>query len=69
MSPDECPIVENWISPVFPEPEAFGIPPKEEKSKVVRNSAHSEDYELKEQAMDSILKLVGMQEMANLSRD
>lgn len=42
---------------------------KEEKSKVVRNSAHSEDYELKEQAMDSILKLVGMQEMANLSRD
>ena len=42
---------------------------KDEKSKVVRNSAHSEDYELKEQAMDSILKLVGMQEMANLSRD
>lgn len=42
---------------------------KEETSQVVRNSSHSEEYELKEQAMNSILKLVSMQDMANLSKE
>lgn len=32
-------------------------------------SPHSEEYDLKERAMDSILKLVSMQDMSNLSRD
>ena len=30
---------------------------------------HSEDYDLKEKAMDSIVKLVSLQDVANLSKD
>ena len=30
---------------------------------------HSEDYDLKEKAMDSIIKLVSLQDVTNLSRD
>jgi len=30
---------------------------------------HSEEYELKEKAMDSIIKLVSLQDVANLSKD
>jgi len=30
---------------------------------------HSEDYDLKEKAMDSIIKLVSLQDVANLSKD
>lgn len=40
---------------------------QEEKSEVVRNVSHSKEYDLKEQAMASILKLVSMQDMANLA--
>ena len=40
-----------------------------EKSEVVRNTSHTEDYELKEKAMDNILKLVSMQDMSNLSKE
>ena len=39
------------------------------KSKLEHESNHSEDYDLKEKAMDSILKLVSIQDMANLSKD
>ena len=42
---------------------------KEEKSEITRDVTHSEDYELKEKAMDNILKLVSMQDMTKLSRD
>ena len=42
---------------------------KEEKSQVIRETSHSEDYELKEKAMNSILKLVSMQDMTNLGRE
>jgi|TARA_R110000824_G_scaffold156873_5_gene330088 hypothetical protein len=42
---------------------------KEEKSQVIRETSHSEDYELKEKAMNSILKLVSMQDMSNLGRE
>ena len=42
---------------------------KEEKSEVVRTSSHTEDYELKEKAMENILKLVSMQDMSNLSKE
>ena len=40
---------------------------QEEKSEVVRNVSCSKEYDLKEQAMASILKLVSMQDMANLA--
>jgi len=36
---------------------------------VIRNTSHKEDYELKEKAMDNILKLVSMQDMSNLSKE
>ena len=40
-----------------------------EKSQVIRDSSHTEDYELKERAMANILKLVSMQDMSNLSKE
>ena len=42
---------------------------KEDKSKVIRDVSHTEEYELKEKAMQSILKLVSMQDMTNLGRE
>jgi len=39
------------------------------KSALNAKSPHSEEYDLKERAMESILKLVAAQDMANLSRD
>ena len=42
---------------------------EEEKSQVVRDTSHTEDYELKEKAIDNILKLVSMQDMSNLSKE
>ena len=42
---------------------------KEENVNLSKQASHSEGYELKEQALNSILKLVSMQEMANLSKD
>ena len=42
---------------------------EEDKSQVIRNVSHSEEYELKEKAMASILKLVSMQDMTNLGRE
>ena len=41
----------------------------QEKQEVERTSSHSEEFELKEKAMDNILKLVSMQDMTKLSRD
>ena len=41
----------------------------EEKTKIERVASHSEEFELKEKAMDNILKLVSMQDMTKLSRD
>ena len=42
---------------------------KDEKQEVERVASHSEEFELKEKAMDNILKLVSMQDMTKLSRD
>ena len=42
---------------------------EEEKSQVIRETSYSKDYELKEKAMNSILKLVSMQDMTNLGRE
>ena len=42
---------------------------KSETNNLSQKAAHSEEYELKEIALNSILKLVSMQEMANLSKD
>jgi len=42
---------------------------KSDTNKLSQKAAHSEEYELKEMALNSILKLVSMQEMANLSKD
>ena len=42
---------------------------KEEKTKIEKVTSHSEEFELKEKAMDNILKLVSMQDMTKLSRD
>jgi hypothetical protein len=42
---------------------------KEQKSEVIRDVEHTEDYQLKEKAMDNILKLVSMQDMTKLSRE
>ena len=38
----------------------------EEKMAIKREVSHTEDYELKGKAMDSILKLVSLQDMSNL---
>ena len=40
-----------------------------EKHEVEIKASHSEEFELKEKAMDNILKLVSMQDMTKLSRD
>ena len=40
-----------------------------EKQEVEIKASHSEEFELKEKAMDNILKLVSMQDMTKLSRD
>ena len=42
---------------------------KKEKRVVERAASRSEEFELKEKAMDNILKLVSMQDMTKLSRD
>ena len=53
---------------------------KDETSKIVRENTHTEEYvlkekainsgyELKEKAMDNILKLVSIQDVSNLSRE
>ena len=42
---------------------------EEDKSKVIRDVSHTEEYELKEKAMDNILKLVSIQDVSNLSRE
>ena len=42
---------------------------EEEKSQVIRDTTHTEDYELKEKAMDNILKLVSMQDMSKLGKE
>ena len=41
----------------------------QEKQEVERTASHTEEFELKEKAMDNILKLVSMQDMTKLSRD
>ena len=42
---------------------------QEEKSQVIQDVSHSEEYELKEKAMASIIKLVSLQDVANLTKD
>ena len=42
---------------------------EEDKSQVIRDTTHTEDYELKEKAMDNILKLVSMQDMSKLGKE
>ena len=42
---------------------------KQLREDIVVREPRSEEYELKEHAMNSILKLVSMQEMTNLGRD
>lgn len=42
---------------------------KENNSDVVRNISHSEEYELKEKAMNNILKLVSIQDVSNIGRE
>ena len=42
---------------------------EEEKSQVIRDTTHTEDYELKEKGMDNILKLVSMQDMSKLGKE
>ena len=42
---------------------------KDDKSEVIRQSSHTEEYELKEKAMDNILKLVSLQDVSNISRE
>ena len=39
------------------------------QSQLGNKTDHSEDYDLKEKAMDSIIKLVSLQDVANLSKD
>ena len=41
----------------------------QEKQEVERTASHTEEFELKEKAMDNILKLVSMQDTTKLSRD
>ena len=40
-----------------------------EKNVVEKSASHSEEFELKEKAMDNIIKLVSMQDMTKLTRD
>ena len=40
-----------------------------EKRVVEKAASHSEEFELKEKAMDNIIKLVSMQDMTKLTRD
>ena len=42
---------------------------KEEKTKIEKVASHSEEFELKDKAMDNIIKLVSMQDITKLSRD
>ena len=42
---------------------------QKKQAQLEHKSQHSEDYDLKEKAMYSILKLVSIQDMANLSKD
>ena len=39
------------------------------KAQLEHKTDHSEDYDLKEKAMDSIIKLVSLQDVANLSKE
>jgi len=39
------------------------------KTQLGQTTDHSEDYDLKEKAMDSIIKLVSLQDVANLSKN
>ena len=39
---------------------------KEDNSEVIRSTSHSEEYELKEKAMDNKVRLVSIQDMTNL---
>ena len=41
---------------------------KEDKSESVKNTSHSEEYELKEKAMDNILKLVSIHDLSKLGK-
>ena len=41
---------------------------KEDKSEIVKNTSHSEEYELKEKAMDNILKLVSIHDLSKLGK-
>ena len=41
---------------------------KDEKHTIEKVASHSEEFELKEKAMDTIIKLLSMQDMAKLSR-
>ena len=40
---------------------------QEEKIQILRETSHSEDYDLKQRAMESILKLAAMSDMAKLT--
>ena len=42
---------------------------EEDKSSIKRTVSHTEDYELKEKAMDNILKLVSLQDVSNLGSE
>ena len=42
---------------------------QKKQAQLEHKSQHSEDYDLKEKAVDSIFKLVSVQDMANLSKD
>ena len=42
---------------------------KDEKQTIEKVASHSEEFELKEKAMDNIIKLVSMQDMTKLSRN
>ena len=41
----------------------------EEKSEIRKNVSHTEDYQLKGKAMESILRLVSLQDVSNLGRE
>ena len=42
---------------------------EEDKSEVIRSTSHSESYELKEKAMESILKMVSISDLTELSKE
>ena len=42
---------------------------EDDKSVITRQVSHTEDYELKGKAMDSILKLISLQDMSNLGHE